>query len=191
VAIDVTAGERERGSLEPLLLNPVSPEAIALGKWGVVALASATVVGLTLLGFLGAMALLRNETLAALLQFGVAEVGLFLLILLPFCAFIAALDMVAAIYGRSFKEAQTLISYITLLIQLTPVLCLLLAVRDADWQLWIPGMAQMMLLLRVVRGATVSGLQLLLPALVAAALTLLCLRIQAWLLRQEKIVFGR
>ena len=32
-ALDTTAGERERGSLEPLLMNPVSPLALVLGKW--------------------------------------------------------------------------------------------------------------------------------------------------------------
>ena len=51
VAIDVTAGERERGSLEPLLMNPVSTPAIVIGKWAVVAACSAAVVVLTLVGF--------------------------------------------------------------------------------------------------------------------------------------------
>ena len=66
VAIDVTAGERERGSLEPLLMNPVSTPAIVLGKWAVVLLYSVAIVLLTLAGFLVSIRLITSETLAAL-----------------------------------------------------------------------------------------------------------------------------
>ena len=93
VAIDVTAGERERGSLEPLLMNPVSTGAVVLGKWAVVALCSASVVVLTLIGFMTAMQFVRSENLAALMQFGLDEFALFVVMLLPFSAMIAALNM--------------------------------------------------------------------------------------------------
>ena len=51
IAIDVTAGERERGSLEPLLMNPVGRVAIAAGKWLAVGVYGVGVVALTLAGF--------------------------------------------------------------------------------------------------------------------------------------------
>jgi len=191
VAIDVTAGERERGSLEPLLMNPVSTPAIVIGKWAVVAACSAAVVVLTLVGFRSAMAFIRSENLSALMQFGAAESALFLVMLLPFAAMIAAVNMFAATYGRSHKEAQTYASYLTMLVNFAPVIPLFLSVRDAAWQLFVPAMAQQVVMMRALRGETVGAADILVPAAVAIGITVLALIAQARLLRNERIVFSR
>jgi len=191
VAIDVTAGERERGSLEPLLMNPVSTPAIVIGKWAVVAACSAAVVVLTLVGFRSAMAFIQSENLSALMQFGAAESALFLVMLLPFAAMIAAVNMFAATYGRSHKEAQTYASYLTMLVNFAPVIPLFLSVRDAAWQLFVPAMAQQVVMMRALRGETVGAADILVPAAVAIGITVLALIAQARLLRNERIVFSR
>jgi len=191
VAIDVTAGERERGSLEPLLMNPVSTPAIVLGKWAVVAACSAAVVVLTLVGFRAAMAFISSESLSALMQFGAAESALFLAMLLPFAAMIAAVNMFAATYGRSHKEAQTYASYLTMLVNFAPVIPLFLSVRDAAWQLFVPAMAQQVVMMRALRGEAVGAVDVLVPAAVAIGITVLALGAQARLLRDERIVFSR
>jgi sodium transport system permease protein len=191
VAIDVTAGERERGSLEPLLMNPVSTPAIVLGKWAVVAACSAAVVVLTLAGFRAAMAFISSESLSALMQFGAAESALFLAMLLPFAAMIAAVNMFAATYGRSHKEAQTYASYLTMLVNFAPVIPLFLSVRDAAWQLFVPAMAQQVVMMRALRGEAVGAADVLVPAAVAIGITVLALGAQARLLRNERIVFSR
>jgi len=191
VAIDVTAGERERGSLEPLLMNPVSTPAIVIGKWAVVATCSAAVVVLTLVGFRSAMAFIQSENLSALMQFGAAESALFLAMLLPFAAMIAAVNMFAATYGRSHKEAQTYASYLTMLVNFAPVIPLFLSVRDAAWQLFVPAMAQQVVMMRALRGETVGAIDILVPAAVAIGITVLALVAQARLLRNERIVFSR
>lgn len=191
VAIDVTAGERERGSLEPLLANPVAMHAVVLGKWAVVALCSAFVVALTLAGFLAAMQAVRNETLSALMQFGAREVALFVAMLLPFSALMAAVNMLAATWGRSHKEAQTYVSYITMLVNLAPIVPLFLTDRDAPWQLGVPALGQLTVLMRALRGESVALADIAVPGLVAAALVTLCLLLQARLLRRERIVFSR
>jgi sodium transport system permease protein len=191
VAIDVTAGERERGSLEPLLMNPVSTMAIVLGKWAVTALASAAVVLLTLAGFYAALHFVRSENLAALMQFGAPEVALFVVMLLPFSAMVGALNMLAATYGRSHKEAQTYASYITMLVNLVPIIPLFLTIRDAPWQLAVPALGQQTVLMRALRGETVGVADVTVPSLVALAITALALLAQARLLRNERIVFSR
>lgn len=191
VAIDVTAGERERGSLEPLLMNPVSTPAIVIGKWAVVAACSAAVVVLTLVGFRTAMIFISNENLAALMQFGRAESVLFLAMLLPFAAMIAAMNMFAATYGRSHKEAQTYASYLTMLVNFAPVIPIFLSVRDAAWQLFVPAMAQQTVMMRALRGDAVDTVDILLPGAIALAITVLALGAQARLLRNERIVFSR
>ena len=191
VAIDVTAGERERGSLEPLLMNPVSTAAVVLGKWLVVALCSAAVVILTLVGFMTAMQFIRSENLSALMQFGGGEFALFVVMLLPFSAMIAALNMLAATYGRSHKEAQTYATYLAMLVNFTPIVPLFVSIRDAAWQLFVPAMAQQAVMMRALRGEAVSALDIMLPGGIAIALTTLALIAQARLLHSERIVFAR
>ena len=191
VAIDVTAGERERGSLEPLLMNPVGTGAVVFGKWAVVALCSGAVVLLTLIGFKTAMQFVRSENLSALMQFGLSEFALFIVMLLPFSAMIASLNMLAATYGRSHKEAQTYATYLAMLVNFTPIVPLFISIRNASWQLFVPAMAQQAVMMRALRGETISAIDILLPGGMAIAMTALALAAQARLLRNERIIFSR
>ena len=77
-ALDTTAGERERGSLEPLLMTPVPRLALVLGKWGAVASVGMGVAVLSCFSFLPGQWLLRSETLSAMFQFGWPEALQFL-----------------------------------------------------------------------------------------------------------------
>jgi sodium transport system permease protein len=191
VAIDVTAGERERGSLEPLLANPVDAGALVAGKWAVVMVYSTAIVVLTMLGFMVSMRFIDNETLSALMQLQWREVALFAALLLPFAALMAALNMLAATFGRSFKEAQTYVSYIAMAAQFSALVPVFLTVRDAAWQLWVPSVAQLTVLMKVLRGEPIGAAHVLVPAAVCVAVTLACLWLQARLLRRESIVFSR
>jgi len=191
VAIDVSAGERERGSLEPLLMNPVPAWAIVLGKWAVVMLYSTAIVLLTMAGFLVSIRLITSETLAALMQLGARELLLFCAVLLPFAALMAAVNMLAATFGRTHKEAQTYVSYIAMAAQFSAVVPIFLTVRDSAWQLLVPSVAQLTVLMKALRGEPLSAFELLLPAAVCAAGLLGCLYAQARLLARESIVFSR
>ena len=191
VAIDVTAGERERGSLEPLLGNPLSTGALVLGKWGVVMTYSVAIVVLTMTGFMVSMRFVTSETLSALMQLQWREVGIFVALLLPFAALMAALNMLAATFGRSYKEAQTYVSYIAMAVQFSAIIPVFLTVRDAPWQVFVPAVAQLTVLMRALRGDPVSVPDLVIPAAVCIGATVVCLALQARLLRRESIVFAR
>jgi sodium transport system permease protein len=191
VAIDVSAGERERGSLEPLLMNPVPAWAIVLGKWAVVTLYSVAIVLLTLAGFLVSIRLITSETLSALMQLGLRELALFCALLIPFAALMAAVNMLAATFGRTHKEAQTYVSYIAMAAQFSAVVPIFLTVRDATWQLLLPSVAQMTVLMKALRGEPLDAIDLWLPAAVCAAGLVACLYAQARLLGREAIVFSR
>jgi sodium transport system permease protein len=99
--------------------------------------------------------------------------------------------MLAATFGRTFKEAQTYVSYITMLVNFAPIVPLFLTVRDAPWQLAVPALGQMMVLMRALRGDTVGTIDLVLPAVVCAVGIVLCLALQARLLRREAIIYAR
>jgi len=72
-AIDTTAGERERGSLEPLMMNPISGWQLTLGKWSAVAAVCTGVVILTVLSFFPSQWMIHNDTLRAEFQFAVKD----------------------------------------------------------------------------------------------------------------------
>src|SRR6185437_8368750 len=107
LAIDSTAGERERGSLEPLLANPVPVREIVLGKWLAAWTFASGVALLTLAGFATAATLYAQRKLAALMTFGMPELADFFTMVVPFAAMTAALQMLICTYGRSYREAQT------------------------------------------------------------------------------------
>jgi sodium transport system permease protein len=67
-ALDTTAGERERGSLEPLLMNPATRLSLVVGKWAAVAAVGMLIAVLSSFSFLPGQWLLRSETLAAMFQ---------------------------------------------------------------------------------------------------------------------------
>jgi sodium transport system permease protein len=191
IAIDVTAGERERGSLEPLLMNPVSAWALVLGKWLAVCAASlVTLIG-TVASFAVAGQVLRDEGLSAAFQFGALEAGFTLAVLGPFCLFVSSVLMLAALFARGHKEAQATTSYIVSLVSIAPSLSMFLSLQDASWQLLVPALGQNMVLARVFRGSPVTALDVLVPALVCVGLTAVALIGQTRLLQREAIVFAK
>jgi len=141
-ALDTTAGERERGSLEPLLMNPAARLSIVLGKWGAVASVGMLIAVLSCLSFLPGQWLLRSEALAAMFRFGVGEALAFMALLLPLAGALAALLMAIAIRCKSFKEAQANTTVVLLTVSMLPLVTVFNQEGTAPWHLWVPALAQ-------------------------------------------------
>jgi sodium transport system permease protein len=186
-ALDTTAGERERGSLEPLLTNPATPMAIVLGKWGAVATVAALISLLSSLSFVPAQWLLRSDALQAMFQYGTRELVAFGLALLPLAAAVSAALMAVAIRCRSVKEAQASAAVVVLVLSLVPLLSQLGSGAAEPWHLWMPGLAQNEIMARALQGESLSVRQWLIPPAVCAALTVLCLRFVARHLREAAV----
>lgn len=174
-ALDSTAGERERGSLEPLLMNPVQHFALVLGKWGAVALLGMAVALLANLSFVAGQWLLRSDSLQAMFQFGWFEVVAFLLLQLPLAAGLGAVLMALAIRSKTFKEAQAGSALVVTLVGLAPMVSMLNPAGDAPWYLWVPGLAQNTLMMLVLKGESLTLARVLPGVVVGAVLTVLCL----------------
>lgn len=151
-ALDSTAGERERGSLEPLLMNPVPGFALVAGKWAAVALLGVAVALVAIFSFVPSQLLIRNDQLQALFQFGIGEAWRSWLLLLPLSASCAAMLMALAIRTKSFKEAQASAGLLVSLFGLTPLIALLNPGGEQSWYLWVPGLAQTTLMNMVIKG---------------------------------------
>ena len=186
-ALDTTAGERERGSLEPLLMNPAPRAALVLGKWGAVASVGMLIAVLSCLSFLPAQWLMRSETLSALFQFGWREAAAFIALLLPLAGSLAAVLMAIAIRCKSFKEAQANATVVILAVSLLPLVSVFNQEGEAAWHLWVPGLAQSALMARVLKGETLSLPDIGLTVAVSVVLVSLALAFVARTLRSAAL----
>ncbi|MEF7616797.1 ABC transporter permease subunit [Aquincola sp. MAHUQ-54] len=186
-ALDSTAGERERGSLEPLLMTPPRPLALVLGKWAAVASVAMMVALLSSFGFLPAQWLLRSETLSAMFQYGWGEALMFLVLLLPLAAAVSAVLMAVAIRCRSVKEAQANATVIVLLVSVLPMVALFNDSGPQPWQLWVPALGQVTLMNRVLAAEAVPVADVAVPLLVCMVLAGLGLRDVARRLRRAAV----
>lgn len=170
-ALDTTAGERERGSLEPLLMNPTSRAALVLGKWAAVATVAMLIAVLSCLSFLPGQWLLQSELLAALFQFGLPEALWFIGLLLPLAGALAAVLMAVAIRCKTFKEAQANSTVVLLVVSMLPLVTILNQQGSAPWHLWVPALAQTVLMGRVLKGEVLPLPEVALTVAVALVVT--------------------
>lgn len=170
-ALDTTAGERERGSLEPLLMTPARPGALVAGKWAAVSALGMLIAALSCFSFLPGQWLLRSDTLQALFQFGPREAIGFLFVLTPFAAALSSVLMAVAIRCRSFKEAQASSALVVLGVSLLPLVTLFNERGEAPWQRWVPGLAQQALMTRILKGEPPDVLQWSIPLAMCLLLT--------------------
>jgi sodium transport system permease protein len=174
-ALDTTAGERERGSLEPLLMNPAERSALVAGKWLAVAAVAMLIAVLSCLSFLPGQWLIRSEALAAMFRFGVGEAAAFVGLLLPLAAALSALLMAIAIRCKTFKEAQANATVVILVVTLLPLVLMFGQEGEKPWHLWLPALAQSMLMARVLKGEAVAPMEVAIPVAVAAAVVVVAL----------------
>ena len=186
-ALDTTAGERERGSLEPLLMTPTARGELVLGKWAAVASVAMLIAVLSCLSFLPGQWVLRSETLAALFRYGPREAAWFVALLLPVAGTLSALLMAVAIRCKTFKEAQANATVILLAVSLLPLVTIFNQEGEQPWHLWVPALAQSVLMGRVLEGAPLPAGDLLLPLLPCAGVTIVSLLYVARTLRRAAL----
>ena len=191
IAIDSTAGERERGSLEALLLNPVPRWVLAAGKWlAASALGCASVV----FSMVITVNVLRRIPWHDLgIRFRVTDGELFSLLLLvvPLTLFLAAMVLFASTFARSFKEAQGYLGMLMLLPMLPGMLTTIYPLSRRPWLAPVPVLGQYALASDVLGGQP-PGVWLYLVAGVAAIISALVLvALTARAMSRERIIFGR
>ena len=171
--LDTTAGERERGSLEPLLATPASRTALVIGKWAAVFAIGILIAVLSCMSFLPAQTMLRSESLAALFRFGWVEAAWFIGLLLPFAAALSATMMAIAIRCKTMKEAQANNVVLTMAVTMTPLVSIFSQDGESPWNLWLPSLAQTTLMNRVLKNAPIGFTDLAPSLLVCTAITII------------------
>jgi sodium transport system permease protein len=172
-ALEATAGERERASLEPLLMTPASTLEIAIGKWLSLALFVLVIVFITIGGFYLTLAFAPLPAVGVPFLFSARDVLRFMAILLPLVALMPAMLLWLGSRGRSIREAQANTQLLLFVMSLVPAAQMFLQRKEPDWLLYVPVSAQYVLLNRVLRGDMLSMVDLthaaIVPLILAAA----------------------
>jgi sodium transport system permease protein len=177
LAIDSTAGERERGSLEPLLCLPVTREALIYGKILAACLFMAVSLAISLLSFYVTLKFVPLEKLGMTPNFGPVVVFTAFLLLLPFTLLGASLMTLVASFTKSYKEAQTWVSVVLIAPTLPILIVSLLLVRPSTELMLIPSLSQHLLLLGLIKNEPLDSLHVV----VSVGGTLLAGAILAWI----------
>jgi sodium transport system permease protein len=190
-ALDTTAGERERGSLEPLLTTPASPLELAAGKWLALALLNALVTALTLGGFYLTLRFAPLPAVGVPFLFGPTQYASFLVVLLPMILLAPAVLLYVGMRGRSVKEAQANVSVLLFAASVLPLLQMFMQRREPEWLSLVPIAGQYSLLARVLRGDPLSAEALLATAAAPVLLAVVALLLTARLLSKESVIAGK
>jgi len=191
LATDATAGERERGSLEALLVNPVPRGALALGKVTASALAGMLAVMVTAGLCTALLRFIPLQELGMRFRFGTPHMLGLMAAALPMCLLTASVQSCVATLAKSFKEAQTYMGILILAPMIIGVMGTLYPIDNQPWMYAEPLLGQYVLLTSVLGGYAPGPLPFLAAAVVCVLAAAALLRATVALLNDERIVFGR
>jgi sodium transport system permease protein len=151
LAIDTTAGERERGSLEPLLSLPVTRSQLIYGKIAATCLFMSLSMLLSLLAFYFVLDYMPLEQLGMTPNFNLDVVISALLLFLPFILVGGALMTLVASFTKSYREAQTWLSVVLIAPTMPILIVSILMLRPRTEFMFIPSLSQHLLLVDMVK----------------------------------------
>jgi sodium transport system permease protein len=192
-AIDMGAGEKERGTLETLLICPVSRSAIVLGKFltvlttglagALITVASFGIWGAVIGSFAGFAVV--QEAMGAI---ATVELLLIFLMIVPTSAIFASLLLAISIYAKTFKEAQNYMSPLSILMFVPLAAAMMPGVELTTKTAMIPVMNVALAIKELIKGtADGSMIALIFGATVALAAALIAFCVH-WF-QQEKVLF--
>jgi sodium transport system permease protein len=191
IATDSTAGERERGSLEPLLLNPVPRWQLVAGKWLAAAAAAFGGMLVTLLVTAAVLSKLPLEDLGVRFHLAGGDLLLVIAAVAPIALVAPALQLYLACFAKSFKEAQSYMGFLVFLVTVPGVLSSFYPITNRPWLHPIPIIGQFAMSMDILGGKPPSQWALILAALTCSLLAAVFLALATRLLSAEKIIFGR
>ena len=190
LAIDVTAGERERQSLEPLLITPVSRAAILAGKLAATTAYALLSLLICVVAFAISLPFVPADALGFALSVPPAMGLRIAVVIAPMAFFASSLQTIIASYARSFREAQTYLQFLMLLPAAPSILLAINPVKPDPWMWIAPLFSQSVLINALARGDAVSvahiATSVSVTLLVAFALALVAVR----LYQRERIALG-
>jgi sodium transport system permease protein len=189
-AVDSTAGERERRSLEVLMSQPARSWELVAGKW--LSAASLAVVGITVELFLAHAILswLPLEEIGMSWRVTTADLVMVCIASVPLSLFAAAMQIAVAMNAKSFKEAQSMLSLVLMVPMIPGIAVSMLELKSELWMYAVPMLSNQTLLREIAKGEAIGSLPFvltflssMLPALGAAAFA-------SWRMKSERYVLA-
>jgi sodium transport system permease protein len=190
VAIDATAGERERGSIEALLLNPISATSVVLGKVAATAVYGWIGVVISAAGFALAVALIPFASLGLDFVLPPLTALLVAVVLIPVVVLASALQIAVGVASRTFKTAQSAISLVMLLPTLPGAALTLFPQQPSIGLMLVPTVGHDVLMMRLIRGESIDPLHVVAATLSVLVVAAVCVAV-AVKLYGPRLVVGR
>lgn len=190
LAIDTTAGEKERKSLEPLLINPAPRWQIMSGKMLATLVFAFTSLALTLLTFKLALPMMPTGALGIDLNISPATSVKILSVVGPVALLAAALLTLLATFARSFREAQSYMGLVIMIPMIPSIMFMANPIKPETWMMWIPMFSQNLLISEFVRGEVVPVAWLLVSSGGTLLIGLALAAYAASLFNRPRVVFG-
>jgi len=189
-AVDSTAGERERRSLEVLMSQPAHAWELIVGKW--LAAGALSVIGITLeLALAHAILIwLPLEEIGMSWRVTSGDLALVCLVSMPLCMFAAGLQIAIAMNAKSFKEAQSTLSFISLVPMVPGVVVSMLDLKTATWMYLVPMLSNQTLLREISKGESVGSLPFVLTFASSAIAALAAVAFASWRMKSERYVLA-
>lgn len=190
LAIDTMAGEKERNSLESLLLNPIKRSHLLMGKLLATIIFGLMTMVITLITFKLAMPFMPLEKLGMSLDLGFKNLSILALILAPLAVMAASLQTVVATFSKSFKEAQTYVGLLIFIPMVPSMALMLMPVKEKLWMMSIPIFSQNLVINQIMRGEAVSAVSIAVAIAGSLLAGLLIALIAIKLYKRESMLFS-
>ncbi len=190
LALDTTSGERERGSLEPLLTNPLARWEFMLGKVCAALLFTVMAVIVQLLAFKLMFYLTIEEDSGVLVNPTPVVFLMVFLVSLPLMVLAVTLQVIIASVTRSFKETQTYLGLLPLIPSVPGMVLVFVAVKVQLWTMAVPALSQAVLIGQFVRGDPVSVTNVAASAGATTLVAVALLFLAGWLYNREELIFS-
>jgi sodium transport system permease protein len=189
-AIDSTAGERERRSLEVLMAQPARAWELVVGKW--LAAGLLAVAGLTIELALAHVVLSTIPLEEIGMSWTLSWTGLALVCLasVPLSLFAAAVHIALAMNSKSFKEAQSLLSFAIIVPMIPGIAVSMLDIKTTTWMYMVPMLSNQTLLRELAKTGHVDALPYLLTFACSAILALAVIAFASWRMKSERYVLA-
>lgn len=188
LAIDTTAGERERGSLEPLLTLPVSRSQLIVGKMLATSAFMSVSLLLTLATFGVVLTFIPLEALGMSANFGPRVILAIFAIMITFVPMGAGLMTVVASFTRSNREAQSWLS-VVMIFPIAPIMfAVVTGTKPSAGLMAVPSLSQHLIATSLMRGDSIPALHVLICAGTTLALGALLVAVAIKLYQREAIL---
>lgn len=188
LAIDTSAGERERNSLALLLSHPLTTRQLVLSK--IIAVSLFALLGLVLILLVSKIAytFVPWQELGFSVNITSEFIALMLIVGIPVALMAACLQLFVSFMAKTFKEAQ---SYLTIVLFVPLALSMAASYNIApDMLQWLPVSGQQQALMDFIKGKDLPMLQLLVSTLGTLAIAVLLAFGMERSLKSEKVIFG-